>query len=210
MATFIKAGFWDKLCKPCKGYKGWLNLDEFIQSFIPKPTYKVFTALLTQSGGEYLQYYDEGSIKIGETYLIRANVAGKLGEGDFTNVGAPNNLVGTHFIATGTTPNSWGTFSELELNTGAPVATILENTIGDIWFVYETPGIYSCQSINLFTQNKTYSTPYNFFEKELLYNNCVRTKWVDATKINILTTGIGLNAHNDGLESTAFEIRVYN
>ena len=35
MPTFIKAGFWEKLCKPCNGYKGWLNLDEFIQSFIP-------------------------------------------------------------------------------------------------------------------------------------------------------------------------------
>ena len=32
MATFIKAGFWEQLCKPCKGYKGWLNLDEFVNS----------------------------------------------------------------------------------------------------------------------------------------------------------------------------------
>lgn len=32
MATFIKAGFWEQLCKPCKGYKGWLNLDELIKS----------------------------------------------------------------------------------------------------------------------------------------------------------------------------------
>ena len=30
MATFIKAGFWEQLCKPCKGYKGWLNLDDFV------------------------------------------------------------------------------------------------------------------------------------------------------------------------------------
>ena len=32
MATWIKAGFWEELCKPCKGYKGWLNLDALIQS----------------------------------------------------------------------------------------------------------------------------------------------------------------------------------
>lgn len=31
MATFIKAGFWETLCKPCRGYKGWLNLDELIK-----------------------------------------------------------------------------------------------------------------------------------------------------------------------------------
>jgi hypothetical protein len=32
MATFIKAGFWQKLCNPCNGYKGWLNLDQLIES----------------------------------------------------------------------------------------------------------------------------------------------------------------------------------
>lgn len=38
MPTFIKAGFWEKLCKPCQGYKGWLNLDEFVNSrVVPGP-----------------------------------------------------------------------------------------------------------------------------------------------------------------------------
>ena len=31
MSTWIKAGFWEKLCVPCKGYKGWLNLTKFVQ-----------------------------------------------------------------------------------------------------------------------------------------------------------------------------------
>lgn len=48
MATWIKAGFWEKLCKPCKGYKGWLNLDQFVKDNA-RP-YKVYTALLTQEG----------------------------------------------------------------------------------------------------------------------------------------------------------------
>ena len=30
MATFIKAGFWKETCNPCTGYKGWLNLDQFL------------------------------------------------------------------------------------------------------------------------------------------------------------------------------------
>ena len=30
MPTFIKAGFWEKRCNPCTGYKGWLNLDQFV------------------------------------------------------------------------------------------------------------------------------------------------------------------------------------
>jgi hypothetical protein len=29
MPTFIKAGFWEQTCKNCKGYNGWLNLDQF-------------------------------------------------------------------------------------------------------------------------------------------------------------------------------------
>jgi hypothetical protein len=31
MPTFIKAGFWEQLCAQCRGYKGWLNLDELIK-----------------------------------------------------------------------------------------------------------------------------------------------------------------------------------
>lgn len=32
MSTWIKAGFWREFCKPCNGYKGWLNLTEFVKS----------------------------------------------------------------------------------------------------------------------------------------------------------------------------------
>jgi hypothetical protein len=32
MPTFIKTGFWEKTCMNCKGYNGWLNLDQLIQS----------------------------------------------------------------------------------------------------------------------------------------------------------------------------------
>jgi hypothetical protein len=31
MPTFIKTGFWEKTCLNCKGYNGWLNLDQLIQ-----------------------------------------------------------------------------------------------------------------------------------------------------------------------------------
>ena len=38
MATFIKSGFWKQLCKPCNGYRGWLNLDDFVNSrVVPGP-----------------------------------------------------------------------------------------------------------------------------------------------------------------------------
>ena len=49
MATFIKAGFWEKLCQKCTGYKGWLNLDQFVKDNSSLP-YKVYTAVIYQDG----------------------------------------------------------------------------------------------------------------------------------------------------------------
>ena len=106
-------------------------------------SYKVYTALLTQSGGDDIQSTDTGTLTIGITYRI-ANPSPGM---DFTNVGAPNNEINTYFVATGTTPASWGSIentgnSTLEFNNGAPVVTVLENTIGNIWFTYEGVGNY--------------------------------------------------------------------
>jgi hypothetical protein len=186
-----------------KAMQQWYTMEDVTNTVRP---YKVFTALLTQSGDSAPMERNPGDdLFKGVTYEIFQN------DGyNFIPFGATDNNVGTFFVCNQDVLTENEPYFDLKFNQGAPVATVLENTIGNVWFVYETPGIYSCESINLFTQNKTYSTPYDFFEKELLYNNCVRTKWVDATKINILTTGIGLNDHNNGLESTAFEIRVYN
>ena len=115
--------------------------------------YKVYTALLTQSGGNNLQQLIGTSLTIGVTYQIQ-ELDGVSGW-DFINVGAPNNDVGTYFVATGTTPNSW-TSAQLEYNTGAPVVTVLENTIGNVWFTYSGVGDYTIDSPGLFTNSKTF------------------------------------------------------
>jgi len=120
--------------------------------------YKVFTALLTQSGGDGPESNNSGNqvpLTIGRTYYISLN--NNL-EGDFTNVGAPNNEVGTFFVSTGTTPANWGSNSDLLSNTGAPVVTVLENTIGNIFWTYEDVGVYAASSIEgNFTLDKTFS-----------------------------------------------------
>jgi hypothetical protein len=108
--------------------------------------YKVFTALLTQSGGDDLQNQQSGLLTAGVTYYIDDNASFP----DFTNVGAPNNNVGTYFVATGTTPNSWGE-ATLAYNTGAPIVTVLENTLGNVWFEYRN----NIASDELFIENKT-------------------------------------------------------
>ena len=181
-----------------------------------KPKYKVYTALLTQGGGDDPLYIDTGTITIGTTYQIN-----DFSEGfDFTNVGAPNNDLGTYFVATGTTPNSWGSLEGtstpiLIYNTGAPVATVLENTIGNIWFTYGNIGTYGIGSEGLFpTIDKWFvlipslmppSLSNVFIGQEVTYQN--------ENEIGLRTFGIevgSITLSDNGLYNTPIEIRVYN
>jgi len=135
---------------------GTFNVTGF---YIPSATtaYKVFTALLTQSGGDNTQYinWDDNpnTLTIGVTYTITENTAT-----DFIPNGAPNNGVGTSFIATSsvvkwdksnTGPN------QVSYNTGAPIATVLENTIGNVWFTFVFDGQYNINKENNFDSSKT-------------------------------------------------------
>lgn len=164
------------------------------------PKYKVFTALVTQSGGDSYQELNSGDLTIGVTYLIIHT------GGDFSNVGAPNNNANTYFVATGTTPNSWGS-ANVSYNRGAPTAIILENTIGNIWFTYEGVGVYYVNSNGLFTSGKTYSTPIYGD-----YTAGVCTSVLDDNRVVILNYNnfslIG-DTYN-GIYNTPIEIRVYN
>jgi hypothetical protein len=115
------------------------------------PPYYVYTALLTQSGVNGPDILSDSDLTIGVTYEINT---GSTGPFDFTNVGAPNNDIGTYFVATGTTPNDWAS-ALLNYNTGAPVATVLENTIGNVWYTYDDVGTYSVHSNGVFATDKT-------------------------------------------------------
>jgi hypothetical protein len=172
------------------------------------PVYQVFTALLTQSGGDNPLAQDSGNLIIGVTYQF-TNPSDGI---DFSNVGAPNNNSGTYFVATGTTPNSWGAAEGLgdslvNYNTGAPVATVLENTIGDVWFSYVDIGSYNVHSLNLFTLNKTLCSSEiisGIFSS--VYNPIINTE--DYVNIEVVVLGIGYQ--NSLLNNTPIEIRVYN
>lgn len=140
--------------KSLKELSEWYTMEDVTNTVRP---YKVYTALLTQSGESASVNIKEGTLTVGVTYIILFKTIGM----DFTNVGAPNNDVGTSFVATGTTPNNWGIGpkNKLGYNTGAPVVTVLENTIGNIWFSYEGAGYYkvSSEPESLFTVGKTVS-----------------------------------------------------
>lgn len=178
-----------------------------IADFVGLGPYKVYTALLTQNGGDNVQQIDGGELTIGVTYNIDS-----YGDGDFTNVGAPNNNVGTKFVATGTTP-IWGG-SALSYNTGAPVVTVLENTIGNVWFTYDVQGQYKINTdLAIFDVNKTVVITSPF------YSNANGIDQFITADFNIYGPDAILiytkrwtdqNNLNDSLYNTPIEIRVYN
>jgi hypothetical protein len=167
--------------------------------------YKVYTALVSQNGGDDGLAINSGNLTIGVTYFINDTQVGM----DFTNVGAPNNDVGTYFVATGTTPNSWGIdvgAGILNYNTGAPTVMVLENTIGNIWFGYENVGNYSINSDALFINNKTYCSAT--LSNDNYDNTNVMLGRDNDSIVRMITLLPG-----DGLfdnSNTSIEIRVYN
>jgi hypothetical protein len=195
--------------------KGWSRLPERVEKLeealeaivIPTPEapkYKIFTALLTQNGGDDPYNIGGGNLIIGATYQIVDN----SGSADFTNVGAPNNNVDTYFIATDTTPNNWGS-GTLLYNAGAPVAIVLENTIGNVAFTYQSIGNYACRSEGNFKQDKTTisidTVGQNGNVPTVIIGNTTDN---DENKFSIFTDKLGLT---DGmLIKNRLEIKVYN
>jgi len=114
--------------------------------------YQVYTALLTQSGGSNGVNQTSGTFTVGVTYTIDAYNAGD----DFSNIGGPaaglqGQWDGFSFVATGTTALVYSNSSSIDHNEGAPVVTVLENTIGNVWFTYNDFGKYLINSSNLFS-----------------------------------------------------------
>lgn len=189
------------------GTDGSLTFPDYsVQTTAYKPTYKVFTALLTQNGTYNNIGLFYGTTTIGVSYTIIED--GPLGTGyDFTVIGAPNNDIGTSFIATDTTP-TWGTNSAVGLsyNAGAPTSIVLENTIGNVWFTYTDVGFYECHTDTSFPYNKTLilSTPVNTNDSNIIF--------VDNQVAYIQISNSTLNGTwaNNVLSNTSIEIRVYN
>ena len=190
-----------------KAMQEWYTMEDVANTVKP---YKVFTALLTQTGGDnpaVLSFDDTPGgpdFTIGVTYAIIDDIAGL----DVTNIGAPNNEIGTYFIATGIRPINWGEGS-CSYNTGAPVATVLENTIGNIWFTYVDIGYYFFNSNGVFTENKTVAFITPNYGNDY---NIIGIGYGDITfgRIKTINPGDLTQGQNSLLYNTPIEIRVYN
>lgn len=184
-----------------KAMQQWYTMEDVTNTVRP---YQVFTALLTQSGGDGASTtFGYNNIYKGTTYTI---VSLEPGE-DVMPYGAPNNDVGTSFICNQDVFTSWGfSSSEMSYNTGAPVATVLENTIGNIWFTYIVEGIYNISSGDLFTDNKTWcSATLSNWDYDA--TNVVLGQ-INGNTVQMITLVAGDDRY-DGSD-TSIEIRVYN
>ena len=168
--------------------------------------YKIYAALMTQTGNSTEDAISGGTLTIGVTYYINQDSTGM----DFTNVGAPNNNLGTIFVANGTTPNSWGAGADYTLAYagGAPVVNILENTIGDITWFYDSVGNYHGTLNGQFIEGKT------FINNQALHINggpyIVVIDRADNDTITINTNPLMGGGNVDSLLlDTPIEIRIY-
>lgn len=172
--------------------------------------YKVYTALLTQSGGDNPLDLYSGAATKGVSY----KVVGSVPTTDFSNIGGP---VGENddflFVATkNEIPNNYSG-AGLLYNTGAPVVTVLENTIGNIWWTFDTEGTYSANSNSLFTAGKVFSTiysqPVDNFGDGVKFA-LIKYETISTNTIVIMTGTPGYQNYNSFLLNTPIEIRVYN
>lgn len=91
----------------------------------------------------------------------------------------------------------------------APVATVLENTIGDIVFTYDSDGQYYGELIDGFVEGKTFILVSNAV-KDVLNGNIGIIQCLNANTL-IIESYDGSGATLNGVFSnTPIEIRVYN
>jgi hypothetical protein len=173
--------------------------------FSLKPKYKVFTALLTQTGPSDELLLSSGAVTIGVTYRIS-----DASDGDFSNVGAPNNEASTYFIAINNeVPNSYGS-AQLIYNPGAPTAIILENTIGNIRFTYLTFGEYTVNSNNLFIEDKTAVDIDAFSYANILSYSFISNETIFPENMININSQLSGGPSDSILAKNRIEIRVYN
>lgn len=113
-----------------------------------------------------------------------------------------------------TTPSgpNYKVYTALLTQTGVapPVATVLENTLGEISFTYDGIGAYLANSDGLFTLNKTFSIIGTSSDGST--SNLVGILSNYSNNTILITSGDAVNGipSNEFLQNTPIEIRVYN
>lgn len=123
------------------------------------------------------------------------------------------NVSATQWLATESSSGiqpSYKVYTALLTQTGTnpPVATILENNLGNITFGYTSPGNYTINSSSLFEVNKTFILNQSYSG----YDNRISVVSTYINNSQIFLSSLNLGIANNGLiyTPTSIEIRVYN
>jgi hypothetical protein len=208
MSTFIKAGFWDKLCKPCQGYKGWLNLDEFVNSRVvpgpPGPTGPTgpATGLFAQTGNSTI------ITGITESTLINGGV------GTLT-VPANGFQIGDSFRAVFGGVMNAANNQTIRIRVKAGAITLLDSgvqsltnsIINDIWSLnvdftirqIGAPGVASIASLGSFHYVKTSNASTQGFAFNVVNNTTFDTTISNVLDVTVQwgSTNVGNNIYSD-------------
>lgn len=120
---------------------------------------------------------------------------------NFSNVGYVSSAV---FTATGITPTYWGNSTVVvDADASAPIATIMENSIGDIEWTYQSLGRYRAELAGVFTSGKTFVMLQQGESSQApsLGASVLNTDYVEISNYALA---------DDSFINTAVEIRVYN
>ena len=162
-------------------------------------SYNVYTAKLTTEYPGTFVNTSSGPTTEGVIYRII-----DASDGDFSNIGSPDNNVDTLFVSTGGTPTSYGS-AILVQNTGVPAAIVQENTLGflPLWeqidagvFGFTFP--FAVDLTKVVTTISSNST-----------NNIKSFLATDALGYNVVLVVNDVNDSTGTLNQTSIEIRQY-
>ena len=98
-----------------------------------------------------------------------------------------------------------------QTGTNAPVATVLENTLGgDVVWSYVDIGTFSGITIGKFLNNKTYLYINSASETGNMLDGLAGVSQISEDEINVITVTSDADVSNDILNQASIEIRVYN
>lgn len=162
-------------------------------------SYNVYTAKLTNEYPGSASTITVIPTILGVIYLIHG-----ASDGDFSNVGAPNNNDGTFFVSTGGTPTSYGS-ATLVRYTQLPAAIVQENTLGflPLWEQVEE-GVFGFTfpfAVDLTKVVTTISSNST--------NNIKSFLATDALGYNVVLVVNDVNDSTGTLNQTSIEIRQY-
>ena len=184
MATWIKAGFWEQLCIPCKGYKGWLDLDQFVNERAvpgpegpqgpPGPTTNLYSATFfdttLQTNG--------GATTANQVLINSTQIASGFTLGPDNRINVTN--AGTYFLSVGLQLSFTGGASNYNVTVWYTVNDVI---VPNSAFTFTTTGAQNDQTLAKITDTiaLTAGQYLKFYW------------WSQATGMRLLPTAAGIN-----------------